>query len=92
MVKSADELYELFSQEVPRLQELYARCAKVYKWVLERTLIEKMIEFEKKASDSRRLYSEKILLAQDRKLINACVGTKKGKKNFQVLLVFFLQR
>ncbi|RHZ85120.1 hypothetical protein Glove_71g58 [Diversispora epigaea] len=35
-VGSADEVYELLSQEVSRLQELYVKCAKIYRWMLER--------------------------------------------------------
>ncbi|RHZ86272.1 hypothetical protein Glove_52g38 [Diversispora epigaea] len=35
-VESVDEVYELLSQEVSRLQELYVKCAKIYRWMLER--------------------------------------------------------
>ncbi|RHZ71614.1 hypothetical protein Glove_256g36 [Diversispora epigaea] len=40
-VESADEVSKLLSQEVFRLQELYAKCAKIYRWMLEIHLIEK---------------------------------------------------
>ncbi|RHZ80707.1 hypothetical protein Glove_132g112 [Diversispora epigaea] len=35
MVESADEVSKLLllSQEVFRLQELYAKCAKIYRWI-----------------------------------------------------------
>jgi hypothetical protein len=36
LVVSAEEVYELLAQEVARLQELYAKCAKIYRWMLER--------------------------------------------------------
>ncbi|RHZ85179.1 hypothetical protein Glove_71g104 [Diversispora epigaea] len=39
-IESADEAYELLSQEVSRLQELYVKCAVL--------TMDKMIEFEKK--------------------------------------------
>ncbi|RHZ46131.1 hypothetical protein Glove_633g7 [Diversispora epigaea] len=31
-LKSADEVYELLSQKVSRLQELYVKCAKIYRY------------------------------------------------------------
>ncbi|RHZ78029.1 hypothetical protein Glove_168g38 [Diversispora epigaea] len=71
-VESADEVYELLSQEVSLLQESYVKCAKIYRWMLERrALIEKMIKFEKKESDPRpsfkvhsNYWMKKILLVQ----------------------------
>ncbi|RHZ86452.1 hypothetical protein Glove_50g37 [Diversispora epigaea] len=43
-------LLEILRIKVPRLQELYVKCVKIYRWVFERrALIEKMIEFEKRA-------------------------------------------
>ncbi|RHZ60534.1 hypothetical protein Glove_352g12 [Diversispora epigaea] len=61
-----DKLYKLLSQELSHLKELYTECAKIYRWILERhALIEKVIEFEKKASNaplSRK--TKKILLVK----------------------------
>ncbi|CAG8504127.1 9216_t:CDS:2 [Diversispora eburnea] len=95
-LESADEVYELLSQEVSRLQELYAKCAKIYRWMLERrALIEKMIEFEKKASDPRRLFQSSFRLLEEEKwrktcwpnlvkiedkLINACVAYEETER------------
>ncbi|RHZ81787.1 hypothetical protein Glove_117g41 [Diversispora epigaea] len=95
-IESADEVYELLSQEVSRLQELYAKCAKIYRWMLERrALIEKMIEFEKKASDPRRLFQSSFRLLEEEKwrkscwpnlvkiedkLINACVAYEETER------------
>ncbi|CAG8568585.1 4980_t:CDS:10 [Funneliformis caledonium] len=93
---SAEEVYELLAQEVARLQELYAKCAKIYKWMLDRrALIEKMIEFEKKASDPRRLFQASFRLLEEEKwrkscwpnlvkiedqLINACLAYEEAER------------
>ncbi|RHZ53493.1 hypothetical protein Glove_441g73 [Diversispora epigaea] len=53
--------------EVSRLQELYVKCAKIYRWVLERrALIEKMIEFE---SDPRRHFQSPFQLLEEENLV-----------------------
>ncbi|RHZ87539.1 hypothetical protein Glove_33g138 [Diversispora epigaea] len=64
-IESADEVYELLSQEVSRLQELYV------KWVLERrALIEKMIKFEKKRNPTHVLLSKSFRLLEEENLIS----------------------
>ncbi|RHZ79132.1 hypothetical protein Glove_151g122 [Diversispora epigaea] len=60
-VESADEVYELLSQ-ISRLQELYAKCAKIYRWM---SLIEKIIEFEKRASRPRRYFQSSFRLLEE---------------------------
>ncbi|KAG9298618.1 hypothetical protein G9A89_012686 [Geosiphon pyriformis] len=70
---SAEEVYERLAQEVDRLKELYAKCARIYKLMLERrALIEKMIEFEKKASDPRRLFQSSFRLLEEEKWRKSC--------------------
>ncbi|RHZ85123.1 hypothetical protein Glove_71g182 [Diversispora epigaea] len=34
-LESVDEVFELLSQEVSRLQELYVKCAKIHRWMLK---------------------------------------------------------
>ncbi|CAG8609833.1 11931_t:CDS:10, partial [Dentiscutata heterogama] len=66
-------VYELLAHEVARLQELYAKCANIYKLMLERrALIEKMTEFEKKASDPRRLFQSSFRLLEEEKWRKSC--------------------
>ncbi|CAG8451832.1 13707_t:CDS:10 [Cetraspora pellucida] len=95
-LNSAEDVYELLAHEVARLQELYAKCAKIYKLMLERrALIEKMTEFEKKASDPRRLFQSSFRLLEEEKwrkscwpnlvkiedqLINACVNYEETER------------
>ncbi|CAG8512835.1 20395_t:CDS:10 [Cetraspora pellucida] len=95
-LNSAEDVYELLANEVARLQELYAKCAKIYKLMLERrALIEKMTEFEKKASDPRRLFQSSFRLLEEEKwrkscwpnlvkiedqLINACVNYEETER------------
>uniref|UniRef100_A0A1D1Z0E6 Protein regulator of cytokinesis 1 n=1 Tax=Anthurium amnicola TaxID=1678845 RepID=A0A1D1Z0E6_9ARAE len=93
---SAEEVYELLAQEVDRLQDLYVKCAKIYRLMLERrALIEKMIEFEKSASDPRRLFQPSFRLLEEEKwrkscwpnlvkiedqLINACIAYEEAER------------
>ncbi|CAG8512280.1 10351_t:CDS:10 [Acaulospora morrowiae] len=95
-LESSEEVYELLAQEVARLQELYAKCAKIYRWMLERrALIEKMIDFEKKASDPKRLFQSSFRLLEEEKwrkscwpnlvkiedqLINACIAYEDSER------------
>ncbi|CAG8620350.1 13908_t:CDS:10 [Dentiscutata erythropus] len=93
---SAEDVYELLAHEVARLQELYAKCANIYRLMLERrALIEKMTEFEKKASDPRRLFQSSFRLLEEEKwrkscwpnlvriedqLINACINYEETER------------
>ncbi|RIA94586.1 microtubule associated protein [Glomus cerebriforme] len=93
---SAEEVYELLAQEVDRLQDLYVKCAKIYRLMLERrALIEKMILFEKTASDPRRLFQPSFRLLEEEKwrkscwpnlvkiedqLINACLAYEEAER------------
>ncbi|CAG8503981.1 12511_t:CDS:10 [Acaulospora colombiana] len=95
-LESSEEVYELLAQEIARLQELYFKCAKIYKWMLDRrALIEKMIDFEKKASDPKRLFQSSFRLLEEEKwrkscwpnlvrieeqLINACVSYEEAER------------
>ncbi|CAG8488095.1 6415_t:CDS:10, partial [Scutellospora calospora] len=75
-LNSSEDVYELLSHEVARLQELYAKCAKIYRLMLERrALIEKMTEFEKKASDPRRLFQSSFRLLEEEKWRKSCWPT-----------------
>ncbi|CAG8460630.1 12752_t:CDS:10 [Ambispora gerdemannii] len=72
-IVSAEEVYERLAQEVARLQELYLKCATIYRLMLERrALIEKMIEFEKKASDPNRLFQSSFRLLEEEKWRKTC--------------------
>ncbi|CAG8438951.1 5768_t:CDS:10 [Ambispora leptoticha] len=72
-ISSAEEVYERLAQEVDRLQELYLKCASIYRLMLERrALIEKMIEFEKKASDPNRLFQSSFRLLEEEKWRKTC--------------------
>ncbi|CAG8460829.1 10691_t:CDS:10 [Racocetra fulgida] len=67
------QVYELLAHEVARLQELYAKCANIYRLMLERrALIEKMTEFEKTASDPRRLFQSSFRLLEEEKWRKSC--------------------
>ncbi|RIB22197.1 microtubule associated protein [Gigaspora rosea] len=93
---SSQDVYELLAHEVARLQELYAKCAEIYRLMLERrALISKMIEFEKKASDPRRLFQSSFRLLEEEKwrkscwpnlvriedqLVNACINYEETER------------
>ncbi|CAG8519575.1 1955_t:CDS:2, partial [Racocetra persica] len=95
-IDSAEEVYELLAQETTRLEELHVKCSKIFKWMLERRqLIEKMIEFEKTASDPRRLFQSSFRLLEEEKwrkscwpnlvkiednLINACIAYEEAER------------
>ncbi|CAG8608625.1 25001_t:CDS:10 [Gigaspora margarita] len=85
---SSQDVYELLAHEVARLQELYAKCAEIYRLMLER-------QFEKKASDPRRLFQSSFRLLEEEKwrkscwpnlvriedqLVNACVNYEETER------------
>ncbi|KAF0495845.1 microtubule associated protein-domain-containing protein [Gigaspora margarita] len=95
-IDSAEEVYEYLAQEAMRLEELCVKCAKIFDLMSERrALIEKMIEFEKKASDPRRLFQSSFRLLEEEKwrkscwpnlvkiednLINACITYEEAER------------
>ncbi|CAG8488366.1 19220_t:CDS:10 [Gigaspora rosea] len=106
-IDSAEEVYEYLAQEAMRLEELHVKCARIFDLMSERrALIEKMIEFEKKASDPRRLFQSSFRLLEEEKwrkscwpnlvkiednLINACITYEEAeRKPFMYESVRFL--
>ncbi|CAG8451995.1 8204_t:CDS:10 [Dentiscutata erythropus] len=106
-IDSSEEVYEYLAQETMRLEELHVKCAKIFDLMSERrALIEKMIEFEKKASDPRRLFQSSFRLLEEEKwrkscwpnlvkiednLINACIAYEEAeRKPFMYESVRFL--
>ncbi|CAG8526908.1 4115_t:CDS:10 [Paraglomus occultum] len=72
-ISSSEEVYHVLASEVARLQELYAKCAEIYRLMLERkSLIEKMIDFEKHASDPKRLFQSSFRLLEEEKWRKTC--------------------
>ncbi|CAG8474486.1 13102_t:CDS:10 [Cetraspora pellucida] len=88
-IDSAEEVYELLSQETTRLEELHVKCSKIFKWMLERRQL-----IEKTASDPRRLFQSSFRLLEEEKwrkscwpnlvkiednLINACIAYEEAE-------------
>ncbi|RHZ76273.1 hypothetical protein Glove_199g154 [Diversispora epigaea] len=71
IVESADEVYELLSQEVSRLQELYVKCAANGCWK------DKMIEFEKKGIRPTSFFQSSFQLLEEENEENLVINNNK---------------